>query len=455
MLVKSVLFYLTCAALQCGANPIKHLIVLMMGNRSFDHYLGWLKEENPLIDGLDGSEFQCSVPGPDDPGHGFEDTLQQIYGFNTSPTMDGFVWNAALRQHNLSNPMSMLTIEKSSAPVLNTLALEYAVFDHWFCSVPSSTDPNRAFAMSGTSNGMVTNYNGTLWSQQSYFDFLRERDVSWRAYYDQDVWAIGYFEDMNRLPNALNIQAMDRFYEDLQASDLPSFIWLQPSLLTHIESGPPNWQHPDASVQWGEVLIQKVYESLRDSEYWNSSALLITMDEHGGFYDHVSPPQNGVPSPDDVAAPNGFRFDRLGIRIPTVLVSPWVKKASVINRPIHGPYQTSQWESTSIMATANKLFGITDAVSKRESWAATFEYLFTETDEVRMDSPEFEAAKAFTKEDVMQQWIKPLNEHLKIQVKFYCQQLEIKECPTFKSQGDASLFISEMVPKYLKKIQNQ
>eukprot|EP01083_Nonionella_stella_P026769 73709_1 len=95
----------------------------------------------------------------------------------------------------------------------------------------------------------------------------------------------------------------------------------------------------------------------------------ITMDEHGGFYDHVSPPHNGVPSPDDVAAPNGFRFDRLGIRIPTVLVSPWVKKASVINRPIRGTYQTSQWESTSLMATANKLFGITDAVNKRESWA--------------------------------------------------------------------------------------
>ena len=186
--------------------------------------------------------------------------------------------------------MAMFTIENSSAPVLNTLALEYGVFDNWFCSVPTSTDPNRAFSMSGTSNGMVTNYNGTLWSQKSYFQFLREHNVSWAAYYDEDPWAVAYFADMNKKPNSLQMYEIDQFYEDLSKPDLPQFIWLQPSITTHQASGPPNWQHPDASVAWGEVLIQKIYETLRDSQYWNSSALLITFDEHGGveFVHYVS-----------------------------------------------------------------------------------------------------------------------------------------------------------------------
>ena len=166
-------------------NPVKHLIILMMENRSFDHYLGWLKQYNNEINGLTGNEFNCvnvstnstcvSVNkngydvGPDDPLHDFVSVTQQIYGFNKSvndttamPHSNGYVWNANLHNHNLSNPMSMFTINSSSASVLNKLALEYAVFDEWFCSVPSSTDPNRGFAMSGTSNGMIVNYNGTL-----------------------------------------------------------------------------------------------------------------------------------------------------------------------------------------------------------------------------------------------------------------------------------------------------
>ena len=302
----AVFFFLGTFMVQAQENPIKHLIILMMENRSFDHYLGWLKERNSEIDGLTGNEKNCAIPdntsstcitvtkdgydvGPDDPGHGFDDTAEEIYGYDTVeakelPKMNGFVYNAALKKHNLSNPMAMFTIDNSSAPILNTLALEYGVFDRWFCSVPSSTDPNRGFAMSGTSNGMVTNWNGTLWSQQSYFDFLTKHDVSWATYYDQDPWAVAYFADMQYPPNSYRIFEIDQFYKDLKGDDLSSFIWLQPSLATHTESGPPNWQHPDASVAWGEVLIQNIYESLRDSKYWNESALLITFDEHGGFF---------------------------------------------------------------------------------------------------------------------------------------------------------------------------
>ena len=161
-----------------------------------------------------------------------------------------------------------------------------------------------------------------------------------------------------------------------------------------------------------------------------------------------------MPPPDGVVAPNGFQFDRLGVRIPTVIVSPWVKKGTIINKP-NGPSSTSQWEGASPLATANNLFGIEDAISERAAWSATFDYLFTEMEEPRDDAVRFAPAKEFTAEDVASQWVKPINEHMEIQVKFYCEQLDIKPCPEFRFQGDASEFILRNVPRYMEMIQNR
>merc|ERR1711991_887643 len=106
--------------------------------------------------------------------------------------------------------------------------MNYAVFDNFFCSVPSSTDPNRMYSMSGTSNGQITNFNGTLWNQQSYFDYLTQNNITWKGYYDSDLWALGYFEDLSKPPNSLNIYEIEQFYTDLQTDNaIPSFVWLQ------------------------------------------------------------------------------------------------------------------------------------------------------------------------------------------------------------------------------------
>eukprot|EP01084_Bolivina_argentea_P318588 552527_1 len=382
--VVCVLLVRLISSTQESENPIKHLIILMMENRSFDHYLGWLKQtNNSEIDGLNGNEFNCVIPndttsqcitvskngydtGPDDPDHSFYGTINEIYGYNKSvnttatPQQNGFVYSAHLLNHDITNPMRMFTINNSSSKILNTLGLEYAIFDKWFCSLPGPTDPNRAFAMSGTSNGMITDWNGTQWNQQSYFDLLTKNNISWTGYYDTVLWEFAAFKDLTKPPNSNYIHPISKFYKDLknETQSIPSFIWIQPSYATTIENGPPNWQHPDASVEIGEQLIQSIYEALRDSVYWNESALVITYDEHGGFYDHVSPPQNNVPPPDTVYAENGFKFDRLGVRIPTILVSPWINKGTVVHSPINGPYKMSQYEGTSNIATANKLFGL-------------------------------------------------------------------------------------------------
>jgi len=119
---------------------------------------------------------------------------------------------------------------------------------------------------------------------------------------------------------------------------------------------------------------------------------LITYDEHGGFYDHVTPPFDHVPAPDEYIAKNGFAFDRLGVRIPTVAISPWISKGTIVHDALPGeqPTKSSAFDSTSTLATANILLGLENAkpLGKRMAWANTFAGLVTSLDEPRSDCPE-------------------------------------------------------------------
>jgi len=343
----------------------------------------------------------------------------------------------------------------SSAVILNTLAMDFAVFDRWFCSVPGPTDPNRGFFMSGTSNGMVVNFNGTRWSQQSYFDWLGKKGISWRAYYQQDPWTIMYFEDMQKPENKKNVFEMTQFFTHVKNGDLPQFTVLQPQMLTHTTL--PNWQHPDSPVSEGERLFKSIYEALRNSSLWNDVAFIITYDEHGGFFDHVSPPQDGIPNPDGVIAHNGFKYDRLGVRVPTVVISPLIPAKTVVHEPpqAQAPKPTSQYDSTSIMATANKIFGISDNMKARDAWAGTFEHIFS-LDSPRTDCPlTLPVVPEAPAHYLQRQHQLPLNEHLAIQVEFYCRynnHPRSENCgKNITNQLEASIFISAEVEKFMKK----
>jgi len=346
--------------------------------RSFDHLLGL----NPSLK-VDGIPSGASVPrdpdhlwkgsvpvtdggydvSPDDPQHSFEETTKQV----NNQEMDGFVRASLEHGEDETNPVSMFTPE--TAPVINTLAEEFAVFDHWYCSFPGSTDPNRAFAMGGTPDGVDTNFNGTLWGTQSYIDYLNERGVEAGGYYQDDLWALGYYEDFQKEENSKRIKPLDDFFTDLVSDSLPSFTWLQPRSSTHGDVL-PTWQHPDAPVSLGEQLYADVYNAIRASPTWNETLFLLTYDEHGGFYDHVPPPNEGIPNPDGKISPQGFAYDRLGIRVPTIAISPWIPKGVVYNDGF-APTETSEFDATSIIATANELLEVPDPtpLSDRVSWA--------------------------------------------------------------------------------------
>ena len=187
------------------------------------------------------------------------------------------------------------------------------------------------------------------------------------------------FADL-RTPEALaNVLTMDHFYWHLGNGTLPAYTYIQPRMSTS-KDGVANWQHPDGSVSAGERLISDIYTALRASSAWNESVFIITYDEHGGFADHVSPPGSStpgvVPAPDAKLATNGFDFSRLGVRIPTVVVSPLIPRNTVVSAPsaAQAPQATSWWDATSIISTANRLLGAADApLTARDAWAAHFE----------------------------------------------------------------------------------
>jgi len=464
-------------------SPIKYVVALMMENRSFDHLLGWLHEINPEIDGLTGAEYNAvnlDDPNselvyvnkngynhsPDDPNHDFENTTRELFGVyypywdedpsKTQPKCNGFVHNAYYAGNNISNPMSMFT--NDSAPVINTLAMEFAVIDRWFASLPGPTDPNRGFVMSGTSNGMIENFNGTLWNQQSYFDFLTQNNITWNGFYQDDPWALYYFNDtVNNPENQQKIQHIDRFFANLKSGKLAQFTWLQPRMNPHI-TGPPTWQHPDALVSEGERLIKEIYEALRGSEFWNELAFVITYDEPGGFFDHVPPPQQNIPSPDNIIAVNGFNFERLGIRVPALVISPWVAKGTVVHDPpaVDRPDPTSLYDHTSIMSTTNYIFKIDKHLTQRDAWSGRFASLFTQLSSPRTDCPEtLPSVAAWTYGDLQRQRVKPINDHQRIQVEFYCKfnHPQDKFCGfDVNFQYDSELFLQRELPVFLENI---
>lgn len=460
---------------------ITRLVVLMMENRSFDHLLGWSALNRSDINGLTGNEYNLIDPtnstservyvnqhgrnvAPSDPQHDFVSTTQQIFGNGSSVTgdpevMSGFVANSFENHLNYTTPMSMFTDQEHSAPIINLLAREFITFDAWYPSLPGPTDPNRAFVMSGTSNGMIENYNGTKWSQQSFFDFLTEHNRTWGAYYDDDPWAIMYFSDINKTVNRPRVKQIEHFFSEVAAGELNQFTFLQPRMHNHI-NGVANWQHPDAPLREGERLIKRVYESLRQSSLWEETALLLTYDEHGGFYDHVAPPDQDIPPPGPQLASNGFAFDRLGVRVPALLISPWSARGLVVHEPTGAQLTTpsSHFEHTSVIATARRLLGIDQPLTQRDAWAATFDSLFAELAEPRTDCPvHLPEVPLFPAHEIPALLARPINDHQAIQVRFYCaeNQREANCADEVVTQADAAAFFDREIPVYMRRFREQ
>ena len=402
-------------------NSFDHVVVLMLENRSFDNILGNLYYPaglqsppagstplpagktfegiagktltNPGVGGQSipvsvGSDFHQPYP---DPGEEFNHITFQLFqsaeASSLKPAMQGFVedyWavlTALESEQWCGSPAQqsaviMKCFAPASTPVLSALATEFAVFDHWFCAVPSQTWCNRAFWHAATSWGWVNNpaafdlgdpWNLDHWAASSagrtLFDLLEPGN--WCIYEDlivpftkmvhwgdlKDKSGEEYFRYLE------GFQPSDRtFFRDCKNGDLPQYSFLEPHFINLLEGVP--WHddmHPSSfdsiiysdcgpgSVTLGDQLVWKVYQAIRNSPKRSTTLLIITFDEHGGCYDHVPPPQPVTP-PDpsgfntgwwNQCVPGGgedcFDFKRLGVRVPMVMVSDFIAKNTIVN----------------------------------------------------------------------------------------------------------------------------
>ena len=402
-----------------GLDNLKHIVVLMMENRSFDHMLGALKAQDPRIDGLTGNESNPDTTGATvkvaskaqfqsqldpDPDHHFPGVDLQIFNGDNSnprvPNMQGFIKSYFQQQRDVKHSQKiMYYFTPDKLPVLTTLATEFAVFNGWFSSIPGPTICNRAFAHYGTSFGKV---GMDLFYVKEPFQSIYDRMVTAKPartsklyYYDQ---ASSTMEIVNLLQHQSELfGTYDQFIADCSKETLPDYSFVEPNYNDHDgDAGAiiASDQHPDHHVQEGERFIASVYNAIRQNPgLWKTTALLVVYDEHGGIYDHVLPPacmKDGfVAQPNDTGTGRAFEFDRLGVRVPAILVSPWIPKGTVVKGP-QEPGGGRTFEHASIPATVTKLFlGDYDQRSPREKAADTFLDLLT-LPQMRDDTPEFQ-----------------------------------------------------------------
>jgi phospholipase C len=194
------------------------------------------------------------------------------------------------------------------------------------------------------------------------FNQLTKKQRSWRIYYHDVAHAMLLSKIWSEVPDHL-YDFGESFVRDAQTGALPSYSFIEPRYFTLPFSKLPNDQHPSHDVSLGDRLISKCYDALRRGPKWEKTLFIITYDEHGGMYDHVPPP--AAVSPDGFQ-PDHFAFDRYGVRVPAIIVSPWIPPGSVIRPPVGSAYP---FDHTSILATLRKLFALGQPLTARDAAA--------------------------------------------------------------------------------------
>lgn len=450
---------------------IKHVVFVMLENRSFDHLLGWLYDDKqgpdkflpdstdphfyglsedslekytnvlvasngdvlyscPPLKGLPSMGNSKYLNSPQfDPLEPFPNVTRQIYGCKggNTATMLGFLQDyASLWSEEDWLPEKqkicavMETYTDKELPVFYSLAKHYAVSDLWFSSVPTQTNPNRAFSLCGTSEGEIVNaaLGANIFFADTLFNRITEcaPQTSWAFFWQCDMLpgvikgpysGPNIFVSMNKIPNVDDhFETIDHFHARARKGTLPAISFIEPQWTYTSNIGPKgkdavdllshndeflvgeqgNDMHPPGDVRTAENFLANIYTSLiSNPQAWEKTLLIITFDEHGGLFDHVVPPASVSP---DEHCQHGFKFDRLGVRVPAVFVSPKIDKRVVIRS--NDPH--TAFDHTSVLATILKWQNL-----PKENWrmgnrvlaAPTFEGVITRkearTDKILVD----------------------------------------------------------------------
>lgn len=387
---------------------IQHVVVLMLENRSFDHMLGNLPgvsgpAGHSNSDPKDGTtvpitfDAEYSSPAlPDsghpsqmvgDPHHDFISVNRQLFETDapapTSPvTCAGFVQAGRQSGDPAADHIARQVMRCFDTPkqltTMAALAAEFVVCDRWFASVPGPTWPNRLFVHAATSFGFLDN-KLRLYPGPTIYDRLDQAHANWAIYYHDFPQSLCLHElaDRHDQLGRRCFRPIDDFYKDVQnhrsskvgTQTLPSYVFIEPGYfapshgilgrildglkwLAHWVGFPvrpsknqANDQHAPHDVRLGEHLIADIYDALRANEdVWQHCLLVVLQDEHGGLFDHVTPPAV-TPDQRHSITPT-FAFDRLGLRVPAILISPYLKAG----------VDSTQYEHVSIVRTVREHF---------------------------------------------------------------------------------------------------
>jgi phospholipase C len=393
-------------------DTINHVFVLMLENRSFDHMLGFSSisgkdaasgQPTKLI-GLQGTEsniyqgvtFKTSTPADFcmtvGPGHEFPNVLKQLSGVGANyppngqyPAINnsGYVEDYAASGGQKNPGEVMKCFSPDQLPILVTLAKSFAVCDNWFSSLPGPTWPNRFFLLAGSSGGLdhsPTTAEMFKWEEVRGFKFqngsIFDKILWWRIYAGGDLCLAHALKGIS----FRDIHPYSSFARDVDDPKYPvQFTFIEPDY-GHVASDYKGGtsQHPLDDVTSGEGLIKDVYETIRNSPIWTTSMLILTWDEHGGFYDHALPPVAVAPGDTpQVSIANGFKFtfEQYGPRVPAVVISPLIP-ANLIDHRVY--------DHASVPATIEAIFHLQhmtqrDANAKNLLSLASLEFARTDT----------------------------------------------------------------------------
>jgi phospholipase C len=377
-----------------GSNGIEHVVILMMENRSFDHFLGWL----PGVDGrhdleylsTNGNTYRNYPLAPDfqgcgysDPDHSWEGWLVQhnygkMNGFlqrPTTPAGNAGVKLAAANTFPIGyytnlNPDGSRKAEPD-IPVIGALAEHYTVLDRYFCSFAGETFPNRFYQHAAQTdrdhNSEVISKLPSIWDHLS--PIPNKKGVPTGGYFFRDLpflglWGVEHFAFWHMVygkdADALGIKLKTKtFFETVEAGELPNVSYVDPAF-DFETTGTSADDHPLAHIRLGERFIADVYHALAKAGYLRNTVFVINFDEWGGFYEHVLPPHvvdhtnpKDVNHSGDGKKPTDGRlipdYTQLGFRVPAIVVSDLSHRHIVSD----GPY-----EHTSILALIESTFGI-------------------------------------------------------------------------------------------------
>jgi phospholipase C len=353
---------------------IRTIFVLMMENRSFDHLLGYRSLEGHPVEGLRSDPaWRDAVANPfngntyrpfhltdpygtmeADPPHSRASTKIQL----GTPAggkfpMKGFVETYSKAKGAApigagSKPAAMGYFTGVEAPITDFLADQFAVCDHWHAALPAGTQPNRLMAMSGFTN--IDTNKVPLPNQELVYDWLQRNGIRWRVYRSGVPFFAMILDRLDDILAGGHFRPFEQLYDDVQnepPDEFPQVVFLEPVYADAPHIGKSDDDHAPGGIKGGQEFLLAVYRSItRVPDVWKGSVLIVTYDEHGGFFDHVSPPM--IPTEPPPGARWTERFESLGVRVPALVVSPFVKPGTVFSEVM---------DHTSILKFIGETFG--------------------------------------------------------------------------------------------------